>query len=156
MPSEQSLEKQQYYGNKRNQFWNIMYQLFYKDIEDDYRCKKKFVLKQHIAVWDVLKSCHREGSSDAKILNPVPNDFEKLFTNYPKLQAVFFNGGTAEKLFNRLVKPQLAENYNIRYYQLPSTSPAYTKPFKNKLEKWKMIIHYLDNSQIDLKVGKSL
>lgn len=36
MPSVKSLEKQQYYGNKQNQFCKIIYGLFNKDIEEDY------------------------------------------------------------------------------------------------------------------------
>ena len=36
MPSVKSLENQQYYGNKQNQFWKIIYGLFSKDVAGDY------------------------------------------------------------------------------------------------------------------------
>jgi len=64
MPGEISLQKQQYYANKQNQFWKIIYSLFNKDVEDDYEKRKIFLLDHHIAIWDVLKSCDREGSRD--------------------------------------------------------------------------------------------
>lgn len=101
MPSVKSLEKQQYYGNKRNHFWQIIYRLFGREMEEDYDKRKAFLLEHNIAVWDVLKSCDREGSSDSKIINPVPNDFVVFFNQYTNIKAVFFNGSKAEQLFNK-------------------------------------------------------
>jgi len=36
MPGVMSLKKQQYYGNKENQFWKIIYKLFDQDVENDF------------------------------------------------------------------------------------------------------------------------
>jgi hypothetical protein len=46
---------------------------------------------------------------------------------------VFFNGAAAEKNFNRLVRvaPDLG------YRRLPSTSPAQTMPYAEKLAAWR-------------------
>ena len=143
MPSVTSLKKQQYYGNKQSHFWRIIYNLFNKDVEEDYENKKIFLLNHHIAVWDVLKSCDREGSSDSKIINPVPNDFETFFKNYPNIKAVFFNGSKAEELLKRLVIGKMNLKEGLLFYRLPSTSPARIMRFEDKLEQWKAILSYL-------------
>nr|MBO2494162.1 DNA-deoxyinosine glycosylase [Clostridia bacterium] len=139
MPGEISLQKQQYYANKQNQFWKIIYSLFNKDVEDDYEKRKIFLLDHHIAIWDVLKSCDREGSSDSKIANPVSNDFETFFNNYPNIKAVFFNGSEAEKLFMKLVMGKMNLREDLSFHRLPSTSSANRMPFKDKLDRWKVI-----------------
>ena len=107
MPGKKSLEVKKYYANKQNQFWRIIYGLFNDVVEEDYEKRKAFLKIHHIAVWDVLKSCDREGSSDSKIIRPVPNDFETFFMNYPGIKAVFFNGKKAGELFNKLVKKEM-------------------------------------------------
>ncbi len=143
MLSVKSLEKQQYYGNKQNQFWKIIYSLFNKDVEENYENRKIFLLNHHIAIWDVLKSCDREGSSDSKIINPVPNDFKTFFNQYPDIKAVFFNGSKAEELFRKLVIGKMNLKEGLLFYRLPSTSPAKAIRFKDKLDQWKVILPYL-------------
>jgi len=139
MPGVKSLEKQEYYAHERNAFWKIIYTLFHQEIANDYAHKKSFLLQQHIALWDVLKSCDREGSSDSDIKKPIQNDFVRLFKQYPNIEAIYFNGEPAEKLFKRFVSKTLGE-INIPSYRLPSTSPANTMKFQDKLEKWGNIL----------------
>ncbi|MCK9217634.1 MAG: DNA-deoxyinosine glycosylase [Firmicutes bacterium] len=140
MPGAMSLEKKQYYGNKRNQFWKIIYGLFNKEVEEDYEDRKRFLLNQQIAIWDVLKSCYREGSSDSKIINPIPNDFEAFFIEYPNIKKVYFNGKKAEEFFIKMAKGEKYLKEGLMFYRLPSTSPANAIRFKDKLEQWKAII----------------
>jgi len=40
----------------------------------------------------VLKLCNRTGSRDSTIANELPNDIPKLLEDYPKINAIFFNG----------------------------------------------------------------
>jgi TDG/mug DNA glycosylase family protein len=108
--------------------------LFNKEVEEDYENRKTFLLNQHIAIWDVLKSCDREGSSDSKIINPVSNDFETFFNQYPGIKTVFFNGSKAEELFIKLVIGKMCFKEGLLFYRLPSTSPANAIRFKDKLE----------------------
>lgn len=143
MPSVKSLEKQQYYGYKQNHFWKIIYSLFNKDIEDDYEDRKIFLLDHYIAVWDVLRSCDREGSSDSKIINSVPNDFETFFNRYSDIKAVFFNGSKSEELFKKLVIGETRLKEGLLFFRLPSTSPANTMRFYDKLGQWKVILSHL-------------
>lgn len=142
MPGVQSLRKQEYYGNKQNAFWRIIYSLFGKEPAVDYNEKKKFILDHKIALWDVLEACDREGSLDSDIKNPKANDFVSLFNDYPGIKSVYFNGSPAETLFKRYAKAKLIK-VDLKYHRLPSTSPAYTAGFSEKFDKWKMVLEDL-------------
>ncbi|KNY26846.1 DNA-deoxyinosine glycosylase [Pseudobacteroides cellulosolvens] len=142
MPGVQSLRKQEYYGNKQNAFWRIIYSLFDKELAIDYNEKKKFLLEHHIALWDVLEACDREGSLDSDIKNPKANDFVSLFNDYPRIKSIYFNGSPAETLFKRYVKAKF-EKGDLKYRRLPSTSPAYTAAFLEKFDKWKIVLEDL-------------
>lgn len=146
VPSVLSLDKQQYYGNPRNQFWPIIYDLFNRQPDDDYASRTAFLLEKRIAIWDVLESCRRTGSSDAKITDPVPNDFETFFARHPNITTVFFNGSKAEELFHRLVAGKMQRRDGIAYDRLPSTSPAHAVPFEKKLQAWKIILKSVNHS----------
>ena len=76
-PSVKSREGQFFYHHPQNRFWKIFEQLFdlkLQTIED----KKAFLLKHHIAVWDVIASCDIVGSSDSSIENVLVNDINSL------------------------------------------------------------------------------
>lgn len=139
MPGVQSLLKQQYYGYNQNAFWRIMFNLFDKEPTDDYSAKKALLLSRHIAVWDVLKACEREGSGDAEIRNEVANDFSTFLKKYPIIKKVYFNGGNAERLFKKHVMKNI-DISGLEFHKLPSTSPAHaTTSFENKLNRWCVI-----------------
>lgn len=139
MPGVKSLEKQEYYGHERNSFWRIISSLFGHTTITEYSEKKTFLLEHHIALWDVLKACEREGSLDSNIKNPIPNDFEALFKKHPNIKAIYFNGDPAQKLFNRLVTKKMGR-LDIPQYRLPSTSPANAIPFEQKLKYWQLVL----------------
>jgi G:T/U-mismatch repair DNA glycosylase len=63
----------------------------------------------------------------------VANDFGELFERYPDISRVYFNGAAAEKNFNRLVR--VAPDFHYR--RLPSTSPAQTMRYADKLATWR-------------------
>ncbi len=132
MPSAKSLTAQQYYGNPRNAFWRIMGEIFGFDAEAPYQERTAALRADGVAVWDVLASCRRVGSLDSavEIDSMVPNDFRALFDTYPAIEHVMFNGAAAEKNFNRLVRLDL---HSVR---LPSTSPAQTMRYEDKLAAW--------------------
>lgn len=131
MPSEVSLEKQQYYGHKRNAFWPIMLSLFCNCSDHqtlDYTTRKQVLIDNKLAVWDVLKGCHRQGSLDTaiKMDSIILNDFHHFFSTHPDIKKVFFNGTKAELIFNRYVLTDISEKFGyLKYKRLPSTSPAY-------------------------------
>jgi hypoxanthine-DNA glycosylase len=137
MPSVMSLGAQQYYANPRNAFWRIMGELFCFDAETPYENRVAALQSHGVAVWDVLKSCRRVGSLDSAVKpdSMVPNDFRKLFEEHRDIRRVLFNGAAAEKNFNRLVR--IAPD--LQYQRLPSTSPAQTMRYEDKLHDWRVV-----------------
>ena len=141
MPGQESLNKQQYYGHARNQFWKILFELFEVPMEENYESKVALLHKNKIALWDVIYYCEREGSLDTNIRNEKINDLNTFIKNHPKIKAVFFNGDRAYKDFKKYIG--FGEFQGIEFIKLLSTSPANSKPFAVKLENWKIIRSYL-------------
>ena len=137
MPSVVSLERQQYYGHKQNFFWPLMFQLFDEPYSDDYTVKQQLLLRHHVALWDVLASCEREGSLDSSITDEAANDLRGLLRQYPAIQHLLFNGGKAFQTFKRNFPDLLQQT---AYSQMPSTSPAHTMKREEKLKKWQIIL----------------
>ena len=142
MPGRKSLEEQQYYAHPRNSFWSIMNRLFNIDKGIIYEQRKKLLMENYIALWDVLKSCYREGSLDSNIDHATieTNDFNLLFQTHKNIEHVFFNGVKAEQLFKKAVLINIKKVRSLKYHTLPSTSPAHASmTFEQKLEKWKIM-----------------
>lgn len=135
MLSVRSVASQQYYGNPRNAFWRIAGELFGFAPDDPYDDRTAALVAHGIAVWDALKSCRRAGSLDSAVEpdSMVPNDFGTLFDTHSGIRRVFFNGAAAEKNFTRFVG--LAPD--MSYRRLPSTSPAHTMRYEDKLTAWR-------------------
>jgi hypoxanthine-DNA glycosylase len=143
MPSIASLAQRQYYGHPHNAFWPIMGQLFGAARELPYEERKRILRDHGVAVWDVLRECHREGSLDAdiRIESERPNDFVAFFRGHPHIETIFFNGQRSEAMFRRHALPMLAElGRDFRYISLPSTSPAHAgRNFEHKLAAWRAV-----------------
>jgi len=137
MPSVMSLGAQQYYANPRNAFWRITGEIFGFDACEPYDVRTAVLTAHGVAVWDVLRSCRRVGSLDSAVEpdSMVANDFGQLFERHPEITRVFFNGAAAEKNFNRLVRVAP----DLRFQRLPSTSPAQTMRYADKLAAWRII-----------------
>lgn len=148
MPGEESLRQQEYYAYPRNAFWDIMGELFGASRALPYPERLLRLQQHHIALWDVIKHCAREGSLDSNIKHHsvIPNDFQSLFQHCPQIHTVFFNGKKAAELFQKLVLPGLAESdQQKRFITLPSTSPANASlSTRQKLEQWRLIIESLE------------
>lgn len=136
IPGPKSLERKQYYANERNQFWRIIYHVLGEEPHCDYVERIEFLKRIGIALWDVLQSCERKGASDSKIKHEKPNDFEGLLWTYPKLRCLVFNGNKARDLFNKHVGHSLKR---MDLEALPSSSPANTMPFGQKVKAWESI-----------------
>lgn len=93
-----------------------------------------------IALWDVLHSCHRQGSLDAAIRRGSVrvNAFDTFFEQHSKIATVLFNGATAEHYYRRHVLPGTKRENLQLLAALPSTSPAHAAlSFEQKLAKWR-------------------
>jgi hypoxanthine-DNA glycosylase len=133
MPSSASLAKQEYYANPRNHFWKIMYTLFQGlSIAEVFEEKVQFLLSNKIGLWDVLENCERKGSLDIHIKNQKENDFKTLLKEFPAIHTIVFNGKESHKYFFK----KFGQIEGITYYVMPSTSPANTMTFENKLKIW--------------------
>lgn len=143
MPSEESLKKKEYYGNPRNAFWKIMATLFAFENITSYEGRTIELKNNHIALWDVMRDCERQGSLDSAIVDSsiVANDFVSFYRHHPNIRHVFFNGAKAEKEYRKRVLPMLsAETKEIAYSRLPSTSPAMASlSFDKKLLVWSAV-----------------
>lgn len=138
MPGDVSIQSGEYYANSKNQFWKIIFKIFNNGLfENDYNSKIELLLKNKIGLWDVLTKTNRIGSLDSNIHREEFNDFDKLFTEYPKIKTIVFNGKKAADYF----KGFKSIPKNKEYYILPSTSSSNTwKTFVQKYNEWKEII----------------
>lgn len=137
-----SLVTGQYYAHPQNSFWRIMSALLQFKLASPYEIKVLALISAHIALWDVLQSCKRKGSLDARIEHDtqIANDFQTFFNTHPRIRHIFFNGAKAEHLFKQYV-PQ---NINLNRLCLPSTSPAHAAmTFDKKLDSWRIILDFL-------------
>lgn len=141
MPGAESLRRGQYYANPQNHFWRIAARWTELDPTAPYEDRMAVLTRAGIAFWDVLASCERLGSGDAKIRSPEANDFRAFFGGHPQLRHVFFNGRKAAELFARLVSGSLGEPIGERSFQtLPSTSPAHARlSLEEKARAWEVV-----------------
>ena len=114
-----SREQKFFYGHPQNRFWRVTAAVFQDTVPQTIEEKRAFLLRRHIALWDVIASCEITGSSDSSIRNVVPNDLTPILQGAP-IRQIFVNGGTAAKYYDKYQQPVL-QRTAIR---LPSTSPA--------------------------------
>lgn len=137
-PSVKSREGGFFYLHRQNRFWKIMEALFGCGLEGVEE-KKRFLLREHIALWDVVGSCAIKGSSDASIADVVPNDLSLIFDS-ADIRTVFTNGGRATKLYMRFCLPSLG----IMPVPLPSTSPANASwSLDDLIRAWEVVVRTL-------------
>ena len=133
MPGAMSLAKQEYYANPRNHFWKILYTHFDAlPIPENFEEKVQFLESNKIGLWDVLENCERKGSLDIHIKNQKENDFEALLNEFPSITKIIFNGKQSHAFFYK----RFGQIEGITYFVMPSTSPANTMAFENKLKIW--------------------
>ncbi len=131
LPSVQSLEKQQYYGNPHNRFWHYLFTAFGGQLSDDYETRKAFALENHVAIWDVVKCANRSGSADSAIKNAVPNDIPALLAKHKAIGKIIFNGSFAYRSYVKFFGAPL-----LPFVTLLSTSPACAGRDNEKIASW--------------------
>lgn len=135
-PSVKSREVKFFYGHPKNRFWKVIAAVHGEKTLSSIEEKKSFLLRNHIAVWDVIKSCDIEGSADSSIKNVVPNDLNRIL-NQAKIEHIFLNGKKAEQLYKKYMEKEIDRKAEC----LPSTSPANAAwSFERLLEEWKRIL----------------
>ena len=56
LPGDESLRKQEYYGNPRNMFWKVMSGILEEPAPMQYAEKVEYLKRHGIALWDVLNA----------------------------------------------------------------------------------------------------
>ncbi len=106
--------------------------------ELDYKTKLSVLLANKFALWDVIKSCSRDGSLDSNIKNEQPNDIPALLRQYPNINAICLNGNKSYSAFKKHFF-DLLNRYKC--CKLPSTSPANARyNLDHLLAEWKISI----------------
>jgi len=142
MPGQESLKAGRYYAHPRNQFWRIMGMLLGFEPDAAYDDRMAALQAAGIALWDVMHSCRRIGSLDARIEpdSITANDFGAFFQGHPGIRSIFFNGAKAEVAYRKHVLPTV-NTRPIGYERLPSTSQAHAaKSLAEKLEAWRAVL----------------
>ena len=137
-PSVKSRETGFFYGHPQNRFWKVTAAVCGEEVPQTVEEKKAFLLRNHIAVWDVIASCVITGSSDASIRDVVPNDLSEILDT-ADIQAIYTNGGKAYELYCKYIYPV----NGIEAHKLPSTSPANAGYSLDRLkEAWSQISEF--------------
>lgn len=118
-PSVKSREEGFFYGHPQNRFWKVTASIFDEEIPRTPQEKKAFLIRNHIALWDVIGSCDIDGSSDSSIRNAKVNDISMILTT-ADIKAIYLNGKKAYHLYQQYLEPVIQREGVC----LPSTSPA--------------------------------
>ncbi len=118
-PSVKSREEGFFYGHPRNRFWQVMARVTGEKVPGSTEEKKAFLLRQRIALWDVIHSCEITGSSDASIRNVTVNDLS-IILDRADIREICVNGRTAERFYRKYAQSGTGRPAIC----LPSTSPA--------------------------------
>lgn len=118
-PSVKSRESNFYYGHSQNRFWKVIAFVTGGSVPVTVEDKKKLLLENNIAIWDVIKSCSIKGSSDSSIKDVIANDLLPILTG-SSINRIYANGTKAYELYMKYSYPYT----NRAIIKLPSTSPA--------------------------------
>ena len=147
LPGDASLAAGRYYAHPTNQFWRLLGSAIDRDLQSLHYEERLAMLADHrIGLWDVIASANRPGSLDQAITLAEHNRIERLLQNLPDLHAIAFNGATAAKIGRKLVPNPPS---SLTLMDLPSSSAANTRPFKEKAAAWSRLAQFVSPAQTD-------
>lgn len=134
-PSVKSRETGFFYGHPQNRFWKLLSSILECEKPETIEEKKRMLLENKIAVWDVISKCDIIGSGDSSIKNVEPNDILSIIKE-SNITKIFCNGKTSFRLYKKYIEPAT----HIEAQCLPSTSPANAAYSLERLKgEWKVI-----------------
>lgn len=140
LPGDASLRAARYYGHPRNQFWRLLGAAIGEPLaERGYAERLALLAGRRIGLWDVIATASRQGSLDQSIRDAIPNPLLATLAPLADLRAVAFNGAAASLAGRRLLKEG-----PWRLIDLPSSSPANSAPFAQKLDRWGLLAAFVD------------
>ena len=144
LPGDASLAARRYYAHPQNQFWRLMGLVIGEELHAlAYEQRLERLAAHRIGLWDVIGSASRQGSLDQAIRNANHNRIEQLVHDFPDLQAIGFNGGKSAALGRKLI----GDPHGLPLIDLPSSSPANTRPFAEKAAVWSRLAPYCGRAQ---------
>lgn len=153
LPSDESIKRQEYYGNPMNLFWKVIAGVYGEALPDTYEEKKGLLFRHSIALWDVCASAEREGSLDANIKDIEFNDLAGFIKKYPTIQMIVLNGGKAGTEYRRYIKKNRMSILGREEYFFTSTSALSVSagwPLERIIEQWKDITNLHSCIPLDL------
>lgn len=138
-PSVKSREMNFFYMNKTNRFYKVLSFLLNIDLVSmSIEEKKKELLKNNIALYDVVKECEIINSSDSSLKIIEYTDVEKILEN-TNIKHIFLNGNKAYELFSKKYPHLLNMSTKMK-----STSSANAKEsLESLIEDYCIILNYL-------------
>jgi len=138
LPGDASLAARQYYAHPRNSFWRLVGLVIDEELQSlDYPARLERLTAHRIGLWDVVAHASRAGSLDQAIRGAGHNPLADYFADFTDLRAVAFNGATAA-----LAGRKLLGSLSLELVDLPSSSPANTRPFQEKASAWAQLARY--------------
>ena len=140
-PGEASLAAGQYYAHPRNHFWPLIAALIDAQLATlPYRERLRALRAHRIGLWDVFVACARRVRLDGAIRMAERGEIARVRRAAPAVALVCFNGQTASRALPAW------RDAGYATLSLPSTSPAYTRPFAEKLARWRLIADFLERA----------
>jgi hypoxanthine-DNA glycosylase len=140
LPGDASLAAGRYYAHPTNQFWKLLGGAIGEELQAlDYGDRLKQLAERGIGLWDVVAFAERPGSLDQAIRDAAHNPIERLLDDFPEVQAIAFNGGTAARRGRKLI----GETGKVTLIDLPSSSAAFTRPLGEKASLWSRLAEFV-------------
>ncbi|MCC6660024.1 MAG: DNA-deoxyinosine glycosylase [Phycisphaerales bacterium] len=139
LPGEESLRIGQYYANAGNQFWTIIEGVYGEPAGATYAERIAFLRGKALALWDVLRSAERDGSSDRRIRAPDANDIEGFLRAHSSITVVVLAGTCCQREWRKL----RVNTGGVAVRHAPSTSRApgrYVPSLEQKIAVWRKVL----------------
>lgn len=130
-PSVKSLELQQYYASKGNQFWKIISESLNTTDPIDYEKRLELLVQNQIGLWDIYSHFDRIGSLDSNFKQTKLNDFDALLST-ASIKLVIANG---DKAYQEVLKSAIFEYHTV--IKCLSTSGANNGKAQERKIEWK-------------------
>ena len=120
LPSIKSREDGFFYAHPQNRFFKAIAGVFDEPEPKTISDRKMFLLKHHIALYDVIYECDICGSSDSSIKNVKPINLAAILKQFPNIKKIFTTGKKSKELYDKYLLPDV----KIDAISLPSSSAA--------------------------------
>lgn len=138
LPGDASLAARAYYAHPRNHFWRLVGAAIGEELQSlSYGERLERLQAKRVGLWDVIASASRRGSLDQSIRNAGHNPLADYLADFPSLEAVAFNGTAAASTGRPLLSGS-----GLVLLDLPSSSPANTRPVEEKAAAWAAIARF--------------